>query len=479
MIMDRRWMIAGGLGLLLGAAAGWFAAGSGTAGGAGSRGEAVGREPLYWVAPMDPSYRRDEPGKSPMGMDLLPVYEEAAIEAPGVRISPTLAHNFGVRLASVERAPLDLVIDTLGTVALAEPGIEHVHPRVSGWIERLVADTEGNPVRAGQVLLELYSPELMRAQEEFLVARASRDEGLVEASRARLRALGMSIEQIADVAERGRARPRMALRAGRDGFLLSLGVREGMYVEPRTEVMAIGALDPVWVNAEVFERQVPGVHVGQSAELTLDYLPGERWPAQVDYVYPRLSPVVRTLRVRLVLPNPNGVLRPGMFGSVRLFAAETAPTLQIPAEALIHGVGDAMDRVVVALDDHRYGARAVRVGRRTAERVEILAGLREGERVVASGQFLIDSESDVDADLLRMGSAPSEPAEMDHSEMDHSGMDHSEMDHSEMDHSGMDHSGMDHSEMDHSEMDHSEMDHSEMDHSEMDHAGEHGGELPR
>lgn len=428
--MDRRWMIAGALGLLLGAGAGWFAADSGTTGVADRSAAGGEQAPLYWVAPMDSSYRRDGPGKSPMGMDLIPVYEDDSTDLPGVRVSPTLAHNFGVRLASVTQAPLDLSIDTLGKVALAEPAIEHVHPRVSGWIERLVADTPGDPVRAGQVLLELYSPELVRGQEEFLVAQASGEEGLLEASRARLQALGVSAEQLADLAESGRARPRIALRAGRDGFLLSLGVREGMYVEPRTEVMAIGALDPVWVMAEVFERDVPGVEVGQRAELTLDYLPGERWTGEVDYVYPRLDPVARTLRVRLVLPNPEGLLRPGMFGNVRLFAAETAPTLQIPAEALIHGVGDAPDRVVVALADDRYGSRAVRVGRRTADRVEILAGLREGERVVASGQFLIDSESDVDTDLLRMGPAPTQPSGLDRPEDDHSEMDHAQRDHS-------------------------------------------------
>lgn len=458
-MMDTRWMIAVVLGVLLGGALGWFLAGSGAArdlpGGA-DEGE---REPLYWVAPMDSNYRRDAPGKSPMGMDLVPVYEEQGSDAPGVRVSPTLAHNFGVRLATVERAPLDLSIDTLGTVALADPEIEHVHPRVAGWIERLAADAEGDPVRAGQVLLELYSPALVRAQEEFLVARGSGEDGLVEASRSRLRALGMAPEQIAELAERDSTRERIALRATRDGFLLALNVREGTYVEPSTEIMSIGTLDPVWVNAELFEREVPGVRLGQPAELTLDYLPGERWRGQVDYIYPRLDPQARTLRVRVAIANPEGVLRPGMFGRLRLQPARTAPTLQIPAEALIHGVGEGQDRVVVALGDDRYGARAVRVGRRTADRVEILAGLREGERVVASGQFLIDSESDVDAELLRMGGSGADPAEADHSTMDHSGMEHSgesvePMDHSEMDHSGMEHPGESAEAMDHSGMEH-------------------------
>ena len=395
-------------GLLLGAGVGlWFAGGAG----AGKSAEGDGPEPLYWVAPMDPSYRRDGPGTSPMGMDLVPVYAEGAgAGGPGVRIDPTLAFSFGVRLAAVERAPLDLSFETLGTVALAEPGVHHLHPRVPGWIERLTVDAEGDPVEAGQVLLELYAPDLVRAQEEFLIAREAGEAGLIDASRARLRALGMGPDQIAALAARGRAEERIEVRAERDGFVLALNVREGMYVEPETEVMAVGSLDPVWVTAEIFERQVPAVAAGRTAELTVDYLPGRRWQGRVDYVYPQLDVASRTLPVRVVFPNPDGVLRPGMFGRLRLLEAETEPVLQIPAEALIPGVGAAEDRVVVALGDDRYRARAVATGRRTAERIEIRAGLREGERVVASGQFLIDSESDVDAELLRMGAREAQPS---------------------------------------------------------------------
>jgi Cu(I)/Ag(I) efflux system membrane fusion protein len=349
-----------------------------------------------------------------MGMDLIPVYaDDAGAAGPGVRIDPSLAFSFGVRLAAVERAPLDLSFETLGTVALAEPGVHHVHPRVPGWIERLTVDAEGDPVAAGQVLLELYAPDLVRAQEEFLIAREAGEAGLIDASRARLRALGMGPDQIAALAGRGRAEERIAVRAERDGFVLALNVREGMYVEPETEVMAVGSLDPVWVTAEVFERQVPAVAAGRPAELTVDYLPGRRWRGEVDYVYPQLDAATRTLPVRMVFPNPDGVLRPGMFGRLRLLEVETEPVLQIPAEALIPGVGAARNRVVVALGDDRYRARAVATGRRTADRIEIRAGLREGERVVASGQFLIDSESDVDAELLRMGALEALPSCVD------------------------------------------------------------------
>lgn len=411
-------------GVLLGALLVSFLPGEGGEGEEGSDGE---REPLYWVAPMDSNFRRDKPGKSPMGMDLIPVYEEGGGPATGVRVDPVVAHNFGVRLAEVERAVLDEAIFTLGNVALAAPLISHVHPRVSGWIEQLAVDAEGDPVSEDEVLLKLYSPELVRAQEEFLVALRRGATELVAASRARLRALGMRPDQVAALEQDGEVLERIAIRAERDGFVLDLNVREGMYVQPSTEVMSVGTLDEVWVLAELFERQVPRIAEDQEARFTLDFVPGREWRGEIELIEPELDAERRTLGVRLRFDNPDGRLRPGMFGRVRLSTATDGPVPVIPREALIRGVGDTPDRVVVALDDDRYRSRAVRIGRVTPDRIEILAGLEVGEQVVVSGQFLIDSESDLDAELMRMG-ASSEGDE----EMDHSGMDHSEMDHSEM-----------------------------------------------
>ncbi|HSG90388.1 MAG TPA: efflux RND transporter periplasmic adaptor subunit [Pseudomonadales bacterium] len=495
--MNPRLLIVAAVALAIGALAGHFLMPAAPSAQAGRDAE---RAPLYWVAPMDPDYRRDAPGKSPMGMDLVPVYEDGAEgAAPGVHVDPTMAHNFGVRLATVTRAPLDDGFSTLGSVALAEPLITHVHPRVSGWVERLSVSAEGDPVRAGDVLLELYSPELVRAQEEFLIARRSSDTGLAEASRTRLHALGMEPAQIDVLARRGTVLERMPVRAEADGFVIELKVREGMYIEPRTEVMAFGKTDPVWVFAEVFEHQVSAVAVGQAARLTLDSLPGREWQGDVEYLYPQLDLPMRTLQVRMRFANPDGALRPGMFGRVRLSGMDATPVLLVPREALIRGAGDAPDRVVVALADDRYRARAVRIGRVAGDRVEILAGLREGERVVASGQFLIDSESDVDAEFLRMGAGVAgveaasvvPPAGRAAEAKNHAGMNHGDMDHGDMDHGAMNHGGkeaevMDHAEMNHGDMDHATMehggtaaevmDHAAMNHADMDHATmEHGG----
>ena len=349
----RRWMASGmGIGIALGLALGIIAMllfplaediEDGT------RGDAADPEPLYWVAPMDPNYRRDGPGKSPMGMDLVPVYEEPAQQGgSGVRIDPSVAHNFGVRLASVELRRLDEGISTLGSVALAEPLISHVHTRVAGWIERLGVRADGDPVAVGDVLMEIYAPDLVRAQEEMLIAQRMGEADLLAASRDRLRSLGMNESQIAALLRRGKVDDRFVIRSERDGFLLDLNVREGMYIEPRMEVMAIGSLDPVWVFAELFEREIPRVRVGQAATLSLDFVPGRSWSGEVEYIYPQLDEGRRTLRVRLRFDNPDASLRPGMFGQVVLASGDPSPALAVPGSALIRGVGGAPDRVVVA-----------------------------------------------------------------------------------------------------------------------------------
>ena len=408
--MKTAYLVVGLVSVLVGLVAGALLGSSDIGSGGGP--EDAAATPLYWAAPMDPDYRRDAPGKSPMGMDLVPVFEASDGDAslPGVRVSPDVAHNFGVRTEPVRRQALASRVRTFGNVVLAEPQVEHVHTRIAGWIEVLVADVEGDPVSAGDVLLEIYAPELVRAQEEFLLARSSSDTGLQSASTGRLRALGMTAAQITALGRSGEASERISIRAPRDGFVMNLAVRQGMFVEPRMEVMAIAALDPVWVLAEVFERDVPKVSPGQVARLSFDFLPGRTFVGTVDHVYPELDPRVRTLQVRITFDNVDGALRPGMFGDVELISDGGAEVLVVPASALIRGTsavgsGESPDRVVVQIDEGRFRSRAVRIGRVEPDRVEILAGVREGERVVVSGQFLIDSESDVDADLLRMGAS--------------------------------------------------------------------------
>lgn len=360
------------------------------------------REILYWVAPMDPNFRRDEPGKSPMGMDLLPVYADDGGEPGVVSIDPAIVSNLGVRTDVAERGVLSRRIETVGYVGYDEDTLHHVHTRVDGWIEKLAVNATGDPVQQGQVLFELYSPTLVNAQEEFLATLDSAVQGLADASRQRLLALGVNPAEVDRLARDRRVRRRIQVLAQSDGYIAHLGVREGIYVTPATDIMSITELDQVWVLAEVFERQSAWVQPGQRADVELDYLPAKRWRGTVDYVYPELDETTRTLKVRLRLDNADEVLRPNMFTRVTIFGTETGAVVHVPRAALIRG--GKVDRVVVALGGGRFRAQPVEIGIESGDRVEIRRGIAPGERVVTSGQFLIDSESNIDVALERFES---------------------------------------------------------------------------
>ncbi len=366
--------------------------------------QAGDREILYWVAPMDPNFRREEPGKSPMGMDLVPVYADDAANQPGtIMIDPTLVNNLGVRTAVAERGTLPRRIDTVGYIGYDEDTLQHVHTRVDGWIEKLAATAGGDPVQKGQLLFELYSPMLVNAQQEYLAALASNNTGLQSASRERLVALGVTAAGIDRLERERKASQRVSVVAETDGVIAQLGVREGMFVTPATEVMSIAQLDKVWIVAEVFERQAAWVEPGQSATVELDYLPGMTLEGMVDYVNPELDPKTRTLKVRLRFDNEGAKLLPNMFARVTIAGAPVNNIVHVPREAVVRG--GSSNRVVVDLGDGVYESRTVLVGIESGDRVAIRRGLEEGDRVVVSAQFLIDSESNIGSALGRLESA--------------------------------------------------------------------------
>ncbi|MBT8102369.1 MAG: efflux RND transporter periplasmic adaptor subunit [Gammaproteobacteria bacterium] len=386
----------------------------------------VDREVLYWTAPMDPTFRRDEPGKSPMGMDLVPVYADEIDGQPGVvAIDATIVNNLGVRTAKAQRGELSQRIETVGYVAYDEDTVQHVHTRVEGWIEKLATKATGDPVEKGQLLFELYSPTLVNAQEEYLVALRSNNKLLLKASKERLAALGVTGSEIARLDKERNVRQRVRVYAESDGVIAHLGVREGIYVTPATEIMSVAELDKVWVLAEVFERQAAWVKSGQSAVVELEYLPGEMWHGSVDYVYPELDPETRTLKVRLRFDNAAETLRPNMFARVTIQGDSVGEVVHVPREALIRG--GSVDRVVLALGEGRFRAQPVKIGIESGDRVAIRKGISAGELVVVSGQFLIDSESNIESALARMQDASDDAT--DHSEADESTekpMDHSQ-----------------------------------------------------
>jgi Cu(I)/Ag(I) efflux system membrane fusion protein len=361
------------------------------------------RQPLYWVAPMDANYRRSEPGKSPMGMDLIPVYADGATAAGDsgtVRISPEVVNNLGVRTTRVERGQLRNEIRTVGYVQYDEDRLIHIHPRVEGWIERLYVKAAGDPVAQGQALYALYSPELVNAQEELLLALNRKNSRLVQAAEDRLRALQLPDDLIAGLRQDGAVRQTVTFRSPQAGVIDNLNIREGFFVKPATTLMSIGSLEQVWVEAEIFERQASEVETGLPVTMTLDYLPGHEWQGTVDYVYPSLDEQTRTLRVRLRFPNDDGVLRPNMFAQVVIATGSSENTLIVPREAVIRT--GKQDRVVLALGEGRFRSVAVKLGRLDRSQAEILAGLQAGDSIVTSAQFLLDSESSKAADFKRM-----------------------------------------------------------------------------
>lgn len=368
------------------------------------------REVLYWVAPMDPNYRRDEPGKSPMGMDLVPVYADEVDGQPAVvSIDATVVNNLGVRTAEAQRGHLSQRIETVGYVGYDEDTVQHVHTRVEGWIEKLATKSSGDRVEKGQLLFELYSPTLVNAQEEYLVALRSTNKLLLQASRARLAALGVNESGIARLNKERTIRQRVRVYAEADGVIAHLGVREGIYVTPATEIMSVAELDKVWVLAEVFERQAAWVKPGQQAVVELDYLPARMWHGSVDYVYPELDPKTRTLKVRLRFDNAAETLRPNMFARVTILGDSIGEVVHVPREALIRG--GSVDRVVIALGEGRFRAQPVEIGIESGDRVAIRKGIAAGDLVVVSGQFLIDSESNIESALNRMNPSTEESAQ--------------------------------------------------------------------
>jgi len=360
----------------------------------------VDRQVLYWVAPMDAGYRRDAPGKSPMGMDLVPVYAEEDSDSGAVHISAAVEQSLGVRTSEAERRSLWRNVEATGYVGFDESLVSQVHLRTEGWIEHLRVKTEGERVKKGQLLFEIYSPQVVNAQKEYVQAKRRNDPQMLAATEEKLLTLGMVKADIQRLARTSTISNTMQVLAPQDGTVTSLNVREGIFVSPATEIMSLVDLSSVWLQAEVYESQTDWVGKGQSAEARLNYLPGEIFSGRVDYVYPVLDPKTRTLQVRLRFDNPGERLKPNMYARVTIFGKSHPGALSVPREALIRG--QDTDRVVIALGDGSYTVHEVISGIESGDWVEIVAGLKAGDKVVTSAQFLIDSEASLAGSIQRL-----------------------------------------------------------------------------
>lgn len=370
------------------------------------------RKVLYWYDPMQPGQHFDKPGKSPfMDMDLVPKYADPAAPATSgaiVQINPAMAQNLGMRIAEARSGDFEQSVDAVGTVAIDENRIVAVESRAAGWIERLNVRTVGETVRRGQAIAGIYSPELLAAQQELALAQKLDDPTLIDASRQRLNLLGVN-----NISSKGPQR-RVTISAPQSGVVTELLVREGAQVTPGMPLMNLADLSQVWIIVEIPEAQAASIKAGQSAQATLKSEPGRTHDGKVEYVYPILDPQTRTLKARLSFKNSDGALKPGMFAQVSLRGNATKQATLIPAEAVIRT--GTRNVVLLAEDAGRYRPVEVKLGAEHAGETEVLEGLMPGQKVVVSGQFLLDSEASLLGAYQRMNTAPpgNDPASGDH-----------------------------------------------------------------
>jgi len=384
----------------------------------GAEPAAVERKVLYYRDPADPSYTSDKPGINPRtGNDLEPVYAEGPSAAPpgAIQVSPEKQQLIGVRYGLAEYSGGVHEFRAVGRVSYDETRISRVHARIEGWVDRVYVDFVGRQVEKGEKLLTIYSPELVASQHEYLLAlRADRllkgspaeatrgyGDSLLRAARRRLELFELSEEQIAQVARTGEPLTYVTLEAPVSGYVTTRNAFPKQRITPETELYQVADLSRVWILADVFEYEMPLVRIGQAATVSVSYLPGRKFGARVDYIQPDVDPQSRTLKVRLNAANPGMLLKPDMYVDVE-FRVATPPRLSVPAEAVL----DSGLRKTVFVDrgNGYLEPRQVETGERFGDRIEILRGLRAGERIVTSGNFLIDSESQLQGAALAMTS---------------------------------------------------------------------------
>jgi RND family efflux transporter MFP subunit len=365
------------------------------------------RKILFYRHPMRPEVTSSTPKKDEMGMDYVPVYEEEEGIAPGaVKIDPTIVQSIGVRTEKVIKKPLTRTIRTVGRIDYDERKVTHIHTKIQGWVEKLYVDFTGKEVNEGDMLLEVYSPELVSAQEEYLLAleyakslEGSKVEGvakgaesLLSSAKKRLQLFDVAEHQIKELEETKKPKKTLHIHSPVHGIVVQKNLLQGMYVTPEMHLYVITDISKIWVYADIYEYEVPWIRIGQTTEMTLTSIPGKVFKGVVTYIYPYLQAETRTVKVRMEFDNPNWELKPDMYANVKLESKVAETALIVPAEAVIRS--GVRDIIIVSKSGGVFEPRDVRVGVDTGDgHLQILEGVREGEDVVTSAQFLIDSES--------------------------------------------------------------------------------------
>lgn len=372
------------------------------------------RKIKYWKSSMDPTYVSDKPGKDQMGMDLVPVYEDQVQEG-AISIDPVTVQNMGIRTAMVEEKELSRTIRTVGTIDYNEELLYSVNTKISGWIEKLYVENTGDPVKKGQPLLEIYSPELVSTQQEYLTALKNfqqlKDspypearkgaEELLKSTRQRLLYWDISEEQIDKLEKSGEVKKTMILYSPANGVVTEKNVTAGASVDMGSELYKIADLSTVWIQAQIYEYELPYIKMGQTAHIELSYYPGEMFEGKISYIYPYLNEMTRDVKVRIELPNPDLTLKPQMYANVTIASDLPGKRLVIPEEAVIHT--GKRDIVFVDAGGGKYSPREVITGASgEGNVVEIKQGLMPDEMVVVSAQFMLDSESKTQEAIQKM-----------------------------------------------------------------------------
>jgi membrane fusion protein, copper/silver efflux system len=416
MNVTHRTIIAGAIAVAaLGALAGfWWARSTGRAMTAAATTAAPGPgKALYWYDPMVPAQHFDKPGKSPfMEMQLVPRYaDEGSMDAPGIRIDPRLSQNLGIRVVKVERRDISRSIDAPGTVVFNGRETAIVQARTTGFVARVYPHAPGDLVARDAPLVDLLAPEWAAAQTEFIALLDSGDASLLAAARQRLVLLGLPPALIAQVEQSRHLRAQVTVSAPIAGVIDTLDIRAGMSVTAGASLATIKGIDPIWIEAAVPESVGSSASVGSTATIESPAHPGLSFEGRIIGLLPQINADTHTLRVRIELPNHKGEWKPGMFANVRLGENASTDALLVPSEAIIHT--GTRELVVLARADHRFEPVEVRLGAQYGELTRVIAGLEEGQQVVASGQFLIDSEANLRGAETRMDPGPAAPDSMD------------------------------------------------------------------
>ena len=384
------------------------------------------RKVLYWQAPMNPTEIYDRPGKSAMGMDLVPVYEDESGMGSGstISIDPITVQNMGVRTGRVTREDFNRIIRTVGKVEYDEELLYIVNTKISGWIEKLYVNYEGAKVEAGDPLLEIYSPELVSTQEEFLLALRNYErigddaspsvredaERLLSSARTRLEYWDIPEAEIERLEQTREIKKTVLLRAPATGIVIHKNAVEGAFIRAGMDLYKIADLRTVWVHASLYDNEIPWISEGQTAEMELSYLPGKTYSGLVSYIYPYLREKARDIHVRLIFQNPNLDLKPGMYANIRLTGKTITDALMIPSEAVIRSGERSI--VFVVRGEGKFEPREIRIGEVGGSGnayYRVISGLFEGEEIVTSSQFMLDSESRLQEAIQKMLAARSRP----------------------------------------------------------------------